>query len=477
LNLPEKFAKRFKAHIWALIPLIATLLLQKLHDVIDDRFISSLGAEALAIHNIQYSLFLIGQEIGLASATSALIFWKRKESLNKQGSILKLHLLMPLVLGIIAAGAVLFFISDICRYFHVPFQYMNNAVVYLGFGLLNLICRGLYIPLNAILIACDYRLRSALLAGGILVGKLLIGWVAVNHSWDFASDPGSLELPMNLIGAGSVVILLLAIGLAYQWVSESVDGWEKLDWKSVFKVWPGELGIASVSALSPMIFGFQIAHVIASGRFFVTYQLALHLTCILTLPILAGSQIAVRDASAEQSDSPERQYKPLHESRWWPQFFYASLVPTCILLIIASIFSRPLFNMIYNYQIPEDHLVFLPLFFLSWITWQVGTIFLIMIRAAKKNGLATRNFLIAGLGVQVGFTQLLIVFQVITPINLGLVTLAYCCTYLFMNWQTIDQIQSKYYLFKYREIHLRFPRRLHLPIPRVSNAYNSIARR
>jgi hypothetical protein len=76
-----------------------------------------------------------------------------------------------------------------------------------------------------------------------------------------------------------------------------------------------------------------------------------------------------------------------------------------------------------------------------------------MLRASKKNGLATRNFIVAGMGVQVGVTQALIYLKLATPFNLGWVIFTYCTTFLLLNLRAIHEVQSKYYLFKQREWH------------------------
>ncbi len=67
------------SHALLLLPLAATQLLQRLEHVVDNRFMVALGPAALTIHSVQYNFFLVGQALGLASATSTLIFWKRKE--------------------------------------------------------------------------------------------------------------------------------------------------------------------------------------------------------------------------------------------------------------------------------------------------------------------------------------------------------------------------------------------------------------
>ncbi|MEO5971286.1 MAG: hypothetical protein ABIQ95_15275, partial [Bdellovibrionia bacterium] len=148
---------------------------------------------------------------------------------------------------------------------------------------------------------------------------------------------------------------------------------------------------------------------------------------------------------------------PLHQSKWWPQFFYASLMPTCIMLGLTAIFSKPIFYYVYNYTIPPEHMVFMPVFFASWILWECGDVFLIMLRAAKKNTLATRNFMIASLGVEVGVTQILLWKGWATPVTLSVMMVNYCLTYFLLNRYAITDIQSKFFLLKSRPegIHIR----------------------
>jgi hypothetical protein len=236
--------------------------------------------------------------------------------------------------------------------------------------------------------------------------------------------------------------------LAIHWISKDVDGWGKMEMKSILTVWPGELGIASINAIAGIAFGFQLAKVSSSPGFFITYQLALHFTYILALPVIAGMQIAVRDASAEQSNKLSTTFIPLHESKWWPQFFYSSLMPTCLMFGITAVFSKPIFLFVYNYTIPPDHLVFMPVFFASWILWECGDVYLIMLRAAKKNTLATRNFMIATLGVELGITQILLWMGWATPVSVSIVIFAFCSTFLLLNRHAITRIQFKFFLLK-----------------------------
>lgn len=452
IYLPKKFLEKFGGYIVILLPLIFTQFLIKIQDLIDDRYMAFLGKEALSIHNIQYNFFTIGQEIGLVAATSALIFWKRKETQGQQGSILLRHFLLPAGLSTVVCFGLYFFIPNFIDYFQIQKEFSALGVLYLKLGLFNLFLRSLYVPMNALLIASDQRVKSIFLIAGIILFKWVAGWASTSWVWNHQNNSESLLLPMLIIELAATLALLISLPIGSRFIVKIADGWKQVSWKSLFLVWPGELGIGLISAFSPILFGFQVAQAQTTAGFFVTYQLALHLTTILTLPVLAGMQIAVRDASAEHSENPGVQFKPLHEARWWPLFFYGSLAPSLILLLCAVAFHKSIFKWIYSYSIPIEHLKFLPAFFVGWMFWQWGSVFLVMLRASQKNGLATRNFVIAGLGIQVGITQLLISFKLATPINLGLVIAAYCFTYLVLNWKAIFEIQSRYYFVKARSL-------------------------
>ncbi len=442
VSLPTQFWSKFMSHVLLIAPLILTQLLLKFQDLVDDRFVGSLGMQALGIHSAQYSFYLIGQEMGYAVATSALIFWKRKESRGKQGTILSSHLGLAFLISAGVALAINYHLPLLYHHFKIASEYWPIADPYLKLGLLNLVLRTLCIPLITMLIAADLRFRSILLLASALLFKILIEWSIVHFVWNGASDSVSVRLPLTLIAAVSATVLCTINAGAFASIIRIVDGWSRLHGRALVRVWPGELGIAAISALSPIIFSLQVARADASPSFYITYQLGLHLTCIIMLPVIAGMQIAIRDASAEHSEivsETESPFKPLHESQWWPKFFYASLVPTIILLLIAAVFYNPIFETIYTYRIPADHRIFLCLFFIGWVFWQCGTIYLIMLRASQKNTLASRNFVIVGIFIQVGFAQVLLMLGLATPLGLAFVFLMYTTSYLILNRNAVYQ--------------------------------------
>ena len=443
---PQRFWSNIRSHIWILLPLIGTQLLQKLQDLVDDRLMNKLGATALTIHNVQYSLYGLAQEIGLIAATSLLIFWKRKETEGKQRTVFSLHVGLTLTL----AGIICFFTYHntlaICEHFAVQKEYVGTAQLYLQVGLLNLALRSLYVPVNTILIACHQRAKCIGSIFFICSAKVLTALVLVMGVWDGQAGVESITQPMLIYAVSSIFIVGLPMAYMIIQVLKQGDAWGRFDFKHALKVWPGEIGIGLVSAVCPLLFSFQIAKANTAPGFFVTYQIALHLTCLLTLPVLAGAQVAVRDASAEQSGSGTQgmAFKPLHQSLWWPKFFYASLVPSVFCLTLTALFPVQIIQWIYGYEVPRAHIPFLPIFFIAWILFQFGTVFVIMLRAAQRNGLATRNIIVSGIVVQLGFTQILLKLEACTSLGVGLVMVSSCTTFLILNWLSVAIMHARH---------------------------------
>lgn len=439
-------------HILLLLPLAAIQLLQRMEHIIDNRFMGTLGLQSLAIHNVQFNFFLIGQAIGLAAATSALIFWNREEVRSKQGSILKSHCLITFVVASAVALLLMPLTSQDGRFgilrefFGISNEFGAGAELYFNIGLENMVLQAVYAPLGAMLIASGRHIQGMLLTAGILGTKFIVGLVAVNFFWNGRSEASSIVLPMALIALGTTIALFFFGGLALRILSRLADGWNKISLKNILPVWSSEIGIASIRSISPILFSLQLAKANASAGFFITYQLALHLSYILCLPLLAGSQIAIRDASAELSETPNAQSFPLNSpsrTSWFSKFLWASLVPTILLLFLATLLCVPAFYQIYGYHVPEDHQSFLPLYFSACIMGQLGNVYLIKLRALKKNWLATRNFFLAELGIQIGVTQFLLFRGTATPSWIGAVMVCYCTGYFVLNLFAVRSLQKE----------------------------------
>lgn len=400
--------------------------------MIDNRYLAEIGKQALGIHSIQFNFFLVGQAIGLASATSALIFWKRKEVEAKQGFILLQHLILSGLASAAVAILVFPFTGKLVHYFEISDVFYSTGKLYLRLGLLSMILQAMYAAINAVLIASDQRFKSTLLIGLILTIKIIVGYFAVHTL--APHDPSSA---MIVIACGTIFSVGVSLLLGIRFIVNRVDGWKRFEFRSLSKVWTSEVATGAIRSLAPIAFSFQIARVYASPGFFVTCQLALHLAYLLVLPQLAGTQIAVRDASAELSEGRQM----WSHSSWFPPFLYTSLLPTQILLWFGVFFAVPLFSFFYKYNVPLDHRSFLPLYFLGCSMGQIGNLFVILLRASRRNFIATRNSLFTELFLQLGLTQLLLLFGWATPTTIGLTVCCYCFAYLFLNARSVLKVR------------------------------------
>jgi hypothetical protein len=416
-------------HTWILLPLVATQLLQRMEHVIDNRFISALGSGALLIHSINYNFFQVAQAVGLAASTSALIFWKRAECADRQKSILTRHVIVTALAGLCIAGACFPFLRAIATQYGVSAENLPAATRYLGVGLLNLILAAVYTPLNALLIASDQRVKSLVNVGMLLVVKMAAGFIALHVA---ASHQG-LTHPMIVIGAGGSLAIASLSAIAWWHVRLRAHGDLSFGFAQMRSVWGHEMGTAAIRSTSPFLYTFFLAKSVSGSSLMVTYQLTLHLAYILCLPQTSGGQLAMRDASAEQSLPEEKRPQGLLDADWFRWFFAVSILPTQVLLFLGAAFAPFLMRVFYAYALPREHMAFVSIYFLACAVGQWGNIYLIELRALRKNATAMRNFLVAEIGVMVGLTGLAVWAGWGTPLVLGLVVMAYCGTYLALN--------------------------------------------
>lgn len=251
IDLPKKFWMNFFLHVAVLIPLLATLLIQKLQDLVDDRYMGLLGSIALMIQSIQSNFFLIGQEVGLATATSLLVFWRRREVAGKQGSVFILHLILSALAAGVGAFLIGLKIPNLCKYFNIPVEYYGIAALSFRFGLFNLVLRSLYVPINALLVASDDREQkkiSLFYSTGIVLAKALLAWLILSQVKTPIQKAEDLELPLMIYGIGSNIILGSVVIILGLFVLRRLKGGSPFSWSLILKVWPCEIGIGAVSA-------------------------------------------------------------------------------------------------------------------------------------------------------------------------------------------------------------------------------------
>lgn len=430
-------------NLWAcfivILPLIASQILQRLYPIIDNRYLTVLGDNALYIHNIQYNFISFGQFIGFATFISCLVFWRRKECLNQQGSILIKHLLLAGSFTLFFAIIGWIYASTILTHYKVNQSYLPLAIIYLKIGLCNMVLQAIYGGLDGMLVGSQQQRQSMYIAILLVIANIIANRYAVYTLYTGEMSAAGFKSPMILIAASTTIFLLLANIASLILIVRRIQGWKKFPLQEMLPVWWGELGSYLIRGAVPFIYTYQLCFINASPGFLVTYQLAFHLSYIFCFPLLAAMQIAVRDAGQMASDGVTIENVP----KWWNAFFYTGMIPSTILLIIGIVASVPIMYYVYGYSTPENHIPFLALYFIGCWFGQWGNTFTIPLRAAKKSYLVTKNFFLAESIVMLAGTQLLIFLNVATPAALGYVTLMFTFVYGYSNYRDSNLLNKK----------------------------------
>ena len=430
------------AHMVVILPLAISQILQRLYHIIDNRYINHLGSDALLVHNIQYNFIILGQAIGAATATSCLIFWRRKEASGRQGSVLLRHLAFSIGVALFFASVFFPMSGQIINHFGIPAPYAALASTYLLFGLVNMVLQSIYGSLDGMLIASGQQKRSMVFAGVLVAGNWIFDAAAIYLLYHPTTAPSAsaIRLPLLVVAGSTTLLMLTMTTFSFLSVKASVDGWKPFAFREIFHVWWAEAGLGIVRSITPFIYAYQLGMITATKGFLVTYQLGLHVSYIFCLPFLAGVQLAIRDASHAFS---ERTALPGGAPQWWGYLLYTALIPTAGLLAVGALFPVSILNLFYGYSVPNDHAAFLPIFYLACIIGQFGNVFLIPLRARKKNALVTRNMILVEFGILLGGTQLLISMGIADPPTICWVTLAYTIGHLLLNFFTLQAVVDK----------------------------------
>ncbi len=402
------------------MPIIISQILQKLYPIVDSRFISYLGNQALLIHSVQYNFIIFGQFIGMATGISCLVFWKRKECIQKQGSIFIKHVSLAVICMLFFAAIFGYFLPIIIVEYKINSAYFQLSHRYLFIGLCNMILQAVYSSLDGIMIASEQQKKSMLISFLILITNLIANTIGINILFSGKYDPVGITTALIFIGLSTTVLQLFACLASSYFIFKRIKGWEKIHLSEIISVWTSELGIYLIRGITPFIYAFQLGYLRTSVSFLVTYQLVLQLSYILCLPLLASMQLAVRNASEEFSKKSHTKVPT-----WWNDLLYGGFVPTFLLLILSMIFPVKLCDTIYNYLPPHDHIAFIPIFFFACLAGQVANMLTIPLRSRKKNYLITKNLFVSELIVMLGGTQMLIWFGFATPVYVGFIILLF----------------------------------------------------
>jgi len=412
-------------------PIIISQILQRLYPVIDSRFISLLGNEPLLIHSVQYNFIIFGQFIGSATAISCLVFWSRKECVQRQGSIFLKHLLLVCLSMVALAVQLGIFSRYIMTSYKVDPVYLSLSSTYLCIGLVNMVLQAIYGSLDGMLIASGQQKRAVLISFALLIANILADAFAIYILFSGTQHPASVYYPLIFIGISTTTLILIACLVVAYLIIRKVQGWEQIQFKEILPVWRSEIGIYFIRGITPFIYALQLISIKSSSGFLPTYQLALQISYVLCLPLLASMQLAVRNAS-EAISKNSNHIVPV----WWNELLYTGLLPTIILLIIGILFPIGIFSSVYHYVPPVDHIPFIPIFFFACLVGQFANVLTIPIRSRKKNYLMTRNFFLAEFVVMLGGTQLLIWFGLAKPWNVGVVIALFVLAQLVLNYRS-----------------------------------------
>lgn len=421
-----------------ILPIVTSQILQRLYPIIDNRYLSVLGNEALYIHNIQYNFISFGQFVGFATYISCLVFWRREECLSKQGGVLIKHLLMAGIFTSIFALLGWIFATPILSYYKVSEPFLPLAALYLKIGLCNMVLQAIYGGIDGMLVGSQQQRKSMYIAVFLVLGNILVNRYAVYSMFAGEGKADAIQFPMMLIGISTTVLLAIAIITAIILVARKVHGWDKFHLKEMLPVWWGELGSYLIRGIVPFIYAYQLCFINASKGFLTTYQLILHLSYIFCFPLLAAMQVAIRD-----NGKSETKQAVAGIPNWWSAFLYTGMIPSSILLIIGAVAAVPLMRIIYGYNTPYDHVPFLAIYLIGCWFGQWGNTFTVPLRSAKKSYLVTKNFFIAEFIVMLVGTQVLIYLNMATPAALGWVTLVFSCVYASLNFRD-SSLLNKY---------------------------------
>lgn len=420
------FPSDYLEKISSLFPLVLAMMLQRVFHVLDNRFVNTLGSEALLIHNVQYIFIVFGQFMGTATATSGLIFWKREECVQKQGSVFMGHVMLGFTAVVIFAFGVFLFRENILRHYSISQEYMGFAKIYLLIGLVNMILQAMYGSLDGFLVATGQQRICMVLALFLVSGNLIFDYAAVHWIWSGeVVSPTVISAPMFVIIGSTTFLGLIVTAIATRAIIKKIQGWKHYAPKDIFRVWRSEAMIAVMRSLTPMIFAYQLGLMTVTKGFLVTYNLSLHIVYVFCLPLAGGLQIALRDASANKTHQDE--------NNWMGVLIYTALLPTTVLLIIVAMIPEQILELFYGFLPPDGHRPFIAIFILGCLIGQFGHVFALPLRVAKKNHLLTRNIIFAEYFVLLGGTQILVMKGWATPGALGLITVLYCSAYLVMN--------------------------------------------
>jgi len=398
---PATFWTRLK-QLWLII---ASQFCLRFFQMIDNAYFSESKGNALLIHNIVQSLYNVGLYLGIGVSLSCLIFWKRPECRGKQGCIMVAHLALAFLSA--SVFAILFILNSnaLLDHFQVPLQARGLARAYFKVGAFNVCLLTCYLTLDGLMIGTHQQGLSMFLAIGLCVGKILLNSFFLRRS--------SICMALSTTG-----LVLLASAIAVIKVSQKVDGWNLMEFKTMTSVWRSELFSAIIRAGSVVALGYEIAEIPTSPGFIVTFHLLSHLSYLATLPLGSGLQLVLRDMSSNRNGLRS--------------VLYLAALPTLLMFLVELVCPKQCLYSIYGYRVSIEHGGFLRLFLFAGLLTQFSRIPVVMLRAKKNSKAVTRSFLLSEWLVTLGGTQLLIFSGLASPNSFGWILILAAAIFLIL---------------------------------------------
>jgi Na+-driven multidrug efflux pump len=423
----------------SILPLILAQFIQRLYFIIDSRYVAMLGQQALVINSVQYNFLSLGQLIGMATAMSCLVFWKREENKGRQRSIFIKHISLNIIVCLFLCVISACFINKLSAAYGIDIHYLRIARTYLLIGLFNTLLQSILFCLDGVLIATGQQKAIFIISTFLTVSKLILNSIIVYVFFSGKITPQSVGIPLTLIALSTSFLLFIAVVYAfYVGLSKSKKD-QAVTYRSIFNVWFSELSINLVKGGIPFILAYQLALIAKSGALLAAYQLTLQLTYVLCIPLLASMKLCVRDASEEISKQKVKQGVP----EWWKKLFYFGLLPTLALLLLAVVFFKQAFLLFYNFIPSSNVYLFIPVYIFATLIGQIGNALSVPIRAKKASYLLTLAFIFNQFVFLLGGFEAIVVFGIATPLLAGLVFVLYCSMQVVANIGFIKFLSKK----------------------------------
>jgi hypothetical protein len=408
--------------IQELLPLMTTLLLQRVLFLSNNRILSESSAADVQSYNLLFPIIAIGTLIELANIASINNGFSREGTVPR--SALWSAMSKNLVWIFVLAGAGLLLKEQAFRFLKLDAGPVPIAPQDYVLALAALSAITIFSVLEGFLILQKLTSRLPVILLGFAVAnaglcRALIAWA---HMAPLRAVLLSTAASYLLSALAAAFLLLRAMKPGALAAGED---------RAFLWIWISELKIAIVRTIAPLVFVYFLLRAEKGADLLASYNMSLQLAYLCALPFLAGAPIAIREQGKWQKAAAGRQ------ARLSPfllrSFLPCSILPTALAFALMTLSPGKALQATFAYRSSPEAVVLLQLFFLASVFGQAGHFFAVPVRASGKVYLVTLSFLIAELGVQ---PLLLSRFQqagALIPRNIGLAIVGFTVSYLLLN--------------------------------------------